>query len=132
MYTQNSSAFMPDEDCLNTVLCDLKRTVREYATAATESSCPSVRRTFNDLTMETLRLQGDLYMKMQQMNMYEAPGKALRQDVDKQIQNAHQTQQKSQQFVSQKTGQGYGASHQASRSQAEMFGNVQPHSPNYM
>ncbi|MFE4710504.1 MULTISPECIES: spore coat protein [Paenibacillus] len=95
---------MADEDLMNTVLADLKRTVREYTTAATESACPSVRQAFNNLTMDTLRLQGDLYTHMSQMNMYTAPSKALRQDVDKQIQTAQQTQQKCQQFVQQKTG----------------------------
>ncbi|NOU81421.1 spore coat protein [Paenibacillus sp. LMG 31459] len=113
MYAQNGTPFMADEDLLNTVLADLKRTVREYTTAATESNCPTVRRVFNDLTMDTLRLQGELYNQMSQMNMYTAPGKALRQDVDKQIQAAQQTQQKCQQFVREKTG-GAGAYNQAS------------------
>ncbi|CAH1205415.1 hypothetical protein PAECIP111892_02686 [Paenibacillus auburnensis] len=104
MYAQNGSAFMADEDLLYTVLADLKRTVREYTTAATESNCQAVRRVFNDLTMDTLRLQGELYTQMSQMNMYTPPGKALRQDLDKQIQTAQQTQQKCQQFVQQKIG----------------------------
>lgn len=104
MNAQNT-AFMPDEDLMNTILCDLKRTVREYATAATESACPAVRRVFNQMTMDTLQLQGDLYTHMSQMNMYPAPAKALRQDVDKQLQMAQQTQQKTGQFVQQKTGQ---------------------------
>lgn len=95
---------MPDEDLMYTILADCKRTVREYATAATESNCPAVRTAFNNLTMDTLRLQGDLYTHMSQMNMYETPGKALRQDIDKQLQTAKQTQQTSQQFVQQKTG----------------------------
>ncbi|MRN55905.1 spore coat protein [Paenibacillus monticola] len=113
MNAQNGSAFMPDEDLMNTILADLKRTVREYTTAATESACPTVRQTFNELTMDTLRLQGDLYTHMSQMNMYTAPSKALRQEVDKQIQCALQTQQKSQQFVQQKTGGNgsYGQAH---------------------
>ncbi|MEK3713749.1 spore coat protein [Paenibacillus sp. FSL H8-0122] len=121
MYAQNGTPFMADEDLLYTILADLKRTVREYTTAATESNCPAVRRVFNDLTMDTLRIQGELYMKMSQMNMYTVPGKALRQDVDKQIQSAQQTQQKLQQFVREKTG-GAGAYNQAS--------NVQQHQPN--
>ncbi|MDT3425047.1 spore coat protein CotF [Paenibacillus forsythiae] len=104
MYSQNVNAFMQDEDLLNIILADLKRTVREYTTAATESACPSVRRTFNDLTGDTLRLQGELFTQMSQLNMYKTPSKALRQELDKQIQNAHQTQQKSQQFIQQKLG----------------------------
>lgn len=104
MQAQNGSQFMADEDLLYTILADLKRTVREYTTAATESNCPAVRSAFNNLTMDTLRLQGDLYNQMSQMNMYTTPGKALRQDIDKQLQSAQQTQQKCQQFVQQKTG----------------------------
>ncbi|CAH1053900.1 spore coat protein [Paenibacillus pseudetheri] len=111
MNAQNSAAFMPDEDLMNTILCDLKRTVREYATAATESACPAVRRVFNTMTMDTLQLQGDLYTHMSQMNMYPAPAKALRQDVDKQLQTAQQMQQQTGQFVQQKTGQ-FGSSAQ--------------------
>lgn len=105
MNAQNPAAFMADEDLLNTILCDLKRTAREYATAATESSCPTVRQVFNDMTMNTLHLQGDLFTQMTQLNMYPAPGKALRQDVDKQLQSAQQMQQQTGQFVQQKTGQ---------------------------
>jgi spore coat protein F len=105
MNAQNPAAFMPDEDLMNNILCDLKRTVREYATAATESACPAVRKVFNELTMNTLRIQGDLYTHMSQMNMYPTPAKALRQDVDKQLQTAQQMQQKTGQFVQQKTGQ---------------------------
>ncbi|MFC6652388.1 spore coat protein [Paenibacillus rhizoplanae] len=121
MHAQNGTPFMADEDLLYTILADLKRTVREYTTAATESNCPAVRRVFNDLTMDTLRIQGELYMQMSQMNMYAPPGKALRQDVDKQIQSAQQTQQKLQQFVREKTG-GAGAYNQNS--------NVSQHQPN--
>ncbi|AHV96545.1 spore coat protein [Paenibacillus sabinae] len=104
MYAQNTNAFMQEEDLLNIILADLKRTVREYATAATESNCQTVRRAFNDLTMNTLRIQGELYMQMSQLNMYQAPSKALRQELDKQIQSAQQTQQKSRQFIQQKMG----------------------------
>ncbi|QSF46469.1 spore coat protein [Paenibacillus tianjinensis] len=104
MYAQNGSAFMADEDLLTMILDDLKRTVREYTTAATESNCQTVRRVFNDLTMDTLRIQGDLFNQMSQMGFYQTPDKALRQAVDKQIQSAQQTQAKCQQFVQQKTG----------------------------
>ncbi|MNO52139.1 Coat F domain protein [compost metagenome] len=102
MYAQNGTQFMADEDLLTMILDDLKRTVREYTTAATESNCQTVRQVFNDLTMDTLRIQGDLYNQMSQMGLYKAPDKALRQAVDKQIQSAQQVQQKCQQFVQQK------------------------------
>ncbi|MWV44167.1 spore coat protein [Paenibacillus sp. HJL G12] len=102
--SQNNSAFMQDEDLLYTILADLKRTVREYTTATTESSCPTVRQMFTQLTNDTLRMQGELYNLMKQMNMYSTSSKALRQDVDKQIQDSRNTQQKTRQFVQQKTG----------------------------
>lgn len=101
---QNNSAFMPDEDLLYTILADLKRTVREYTTATTESSCPSIRQMFTQLTNDTLRMQGELYNLMKQLNMYSTSSKALRQDIDKQIQEARNTQQTNHQFVQQKTG----------------------------
>lgn len=127
MNAQNSAAFMPDEDLMNTILCDLKRTVREYATAATESACPAVRRVFNDLTMDTLRLQGEFYTKMSQLNMYPTPAKALRQDVDKQLQTAQQMQQQTGQFVQQKTGQSAAFAH---HSNAQIHGNA--HQPSHL
>ncbi|WP_025680891.1 spore coat protein [Paenibacillus massiliensis] len=103
MYSnQNTNSFMPEEDLLYTILADLKRTSREYTTATTESACPTVRQLFNDLTGATLRQQGDLFRLMQQNQMYTLGGKALRQEMDKQIQEAHKTQQKCQQFMQQK------------------------------
>ncbi|WP_311082189.1 spore coat protein [Paenibacillus polymyxa] len=103
MYSQNNMSFMPEEDLLYTILADMKRTVREYTTATTESNCPSVRQMFTDLTNDTLRLQGDLYHLMSQNNMYATPTKALRIDLDKQIQEARKTQQECQQFIQQKS-----------------------------
>ncbi|MDY8023181.1 spore coat protein [Paenibacillus polymyxa] len=103
MYSQNNMSFMPEEDLLYTILADMKRTVREYTTATTESNCPSVRQMFTDLTNDTLRLQGDLYHLMSQNNMYATPTKALRIDLDKQIQEARKTQHECQQFIQQKS-----------------------------
>ncbi|MDR0268794.1 spore coat protein [Paenibacillus sp.] len=100
---QNNSAFMQDEDLLYTILADLKRTVREYTTATTESACPMVRQMFTQLTDDTLRMQGELYNLMSQLNMYSTSSSALRQDLDKQLKDAQNTQQQTRQFVQQKT-----------------------------
>lgn len=110
MYPQNNMSFMPEQDLLHTILVDMKRTVGEYTTATTESNCQSVRQLFTDLTNDTLRLQGDLYRLMSQNNMYSASSKALRIDLDKQIQEARKTQQECQQFIQQKSSSagGYG------------------------
>nr|WP_301290303.1 spore coat protein [Paenibacillus sp. 1781tsa1] len=113
---------MQEQDLLKSILADLRRTSREYTTATTEASCPMTRRMFTDLTNDTLRLQGELFNLMQQNNMYSVSSKALRQDVDKQIQSAHQTQQKCQQFIQEKNSQN------SSYSQAP---NVPQHQPNY-
>ncbi|QLG41807.1 MULTISPECIES: spore coat protein [unclassified Paenibacillus] len=125
MYSQSLSSngsFMQEQDLLKSILADLRRTAREYTTATTEASCPVTRRMFTDLTNDTLRLQGELFNVMQQNNMYSVGSKALRQDVDKQIQSAHQTQQKCQQFIQEKNTQ------TSAYSQAP---NVPQHQPNY-
>lgn len=92
---------LPEQDILNTILADLRRTAREYTTATTESACPTVRQMFTQLTDSTLRLQGELYQLMQQNSSYQAPPHAPRQEVDKLYQHATQTQEKSQQFAQQ-------------------------------
>lgn len=94
-------ALLPDQDILYTLLADQKRVSREYCTAVTESNCQVVRGMFTELLHDTLSLQGQLYNQMQQQNMYNASSKAQRQEVDKQIQQYGQTQQKTQQFMQQ-------------------------------
>ena len=94
-------AQLKDEDWAYTVLSDLKRVSREYATAATESVCPQVRQLFTQLLNKTLQMQGDLFNAMNQAQMYNASSSALRQEVDKQLQEYQQTQQQTNQFVQQ-------------------------------
>ncbi|GAA3402061.1 spore coat protein [Paenibacillus hodogayensis] len=99
---QQNATFMEDQDLLYTILCDLKRTCREYTTAATESNCPAVRQMFTQLLNETLNSQGQLYQLMSQLNMYNTSSPALRQEVDKQSKQYTQSGQKTSQFVQQK------------------------------
>ncbi|MDO7907397.1 spore coat protein [Paenibacillus sp. JX-17] len=128
MYTTTGNgSFMPEEDLLYTILADLKRTVREYTTATTESSCPAVRKLFTDLTGDTLRLQGELYQLMQQNGQYSTASKALRQELDKQLQSAQQTQQKVRSFVQQKSQQMPVGFHAQSR-----FDQTSQNNPYYM
>ncbi|CAM3408188.1 spore coat protein [Paenibacillus lupini] len=101
MYQQHH---LPDEDLAYTVLSDLKRVVREYATAATESSCPEVRQMFTQLLNSTLKLQGNLFTTMQSANMYNTASPALRQEIDKQTKEYQQTQQKTSQYLQQRMG----------------------------
>ncbi|MFD3272498.1 spore coat protein [Paenibacillus dendritiformis] len=105
------SGFMPEKDLLHTILNDLKRTSREYATGVTEAACPTVRQMFTDLTNSTLQMQGQLFNLMQQQNMYSVASPALRDEVNKRLREHEQTMQKANQFVQQKlqAQQGYGA-----------------------
>ncbi|GBF74777.1 spore coat protein [Paenibacillus sp. 598K] len=98
MYNQS---LLPQEDMAYTILADLKRVTREYATAATESSCPNIRNLFTHLLNSTLKMQGQLYETMKQANMYSAASPALRQEIDKQLRQNQQTQQKTAQFLHQ-------------------------------
>ncbi|WP_433945828.1 spore coat protein [Paenibacillus sp. SN-8-1] len=102
----NNQVNLAEQDILNTILADLRRTAREYTTATTESSCPSVRQMFNQLTDGTLRLQGELYNLMQQNGSYQSPAKAPREEVDKLYQHASEAQQKSRQFAQMTSPQG--------------------------
>ncbi|RUT28471.1 spore coat protein [Paenibacillus zeisoli] len=102
----NNQANLAEQDILNTILADLRRTAREYTTATTESSCQTVRQMFNQLTDGTLRLQGELYQLMQHNGSYQSPSHAPRQEVDKLYQHATQTQQKSQQYAQMTSAQG--------------------------
>ncbi|MBE9912588.1 spore coat protein [Paenibacillus donghaensis] len=137
---QNNSAFMQDEDLLYTILADLKRTVREYTTATTESACPTVRQMFTQLTDDTLRMQGELYNLMSQLNMYSTSSQALRQDLDKQLKDAQNTQQQTRQFVQQKTSsmnQSMGMNQNMGMNQSMEMANTpskqqEQHNPPYM
>lgn len=129
MNAQSNSTFMAEEDLLTTILCDLKRTVREYTTATTESACPMVRQMFTNLTTDTLRLQGELFQLMKQQNQYAVSSKVLRQELDKQLQQSQKTQQQSRQFVQQKLS-GYGQSQHMAQHQPMHQPNSQ--NPYYM
>src|SRR5690242_16719585 len=96
---QHHQSILPDEDLASMILSDLKRVVREYATAATESTCPEIRKMFTDLLNSTLNMQGQLFTVMQSNKMYNTSSPALRQEIDKQGRQYDQTLQKTNQFV---------------------------------
>jgi spore coat protein CotF len=97
----STSTKLPDADMAYTILADLKRVTREYATAAMESVCPEIRQMFTQLLNNTLQMQGELFNVMQQNKMYNASSPVLKQEMDKQIKQYQQTQQKTNQFVQQ-------------------------------
>ncbi|MEK5057780.1 spore coat protein [Paenibacillus shunpengii] len=122
---QNNPLFMPEADLMQSILDNLKRTVREYTTATTESACPVVRQMFTDLTMDTLKLQGQIFNTMQQHNMYQAPGNALQMDLNKEIQTQMQTKQELTQFIQSKNVS-------AGNAPYAQQPNIEAHKPNYM
>lgn len=97
----NQNSLLTEEDLAGTVLGDLKRVVREYATAATESTCPTVRQMFTDLTNKTLTMQGELFTAMQQCNMYNTSSPAPQKEVTKQLNSYKSTQQQTQTWLQQ-------------------------------
>lgn len=97
----NQKLQLTEDDLAGTVLCDLKRTVREYATAATESNCPMIRQMFTDLLNNTLTMQGQLYTIMSQINMYQAPAVAPKKELDKQYRSYSGQQQQTQSWLQQ-------------------------------
>lgn len=102
----NGALQLSEEDLLSVILSDLKRCVREYATAATESACQQTRQMFTDLLNSTLKMQGELFTVMSQNNMYEAPSEAPQKEITKQIQSYMSTQQKTQSWLQQGVQQG--------------------------
>lgn len=114
---------LPQNDLLKSILADLRRTVREYTTATTESSCPAIRQMFTELTNSTLRLQGTLYELMKHQGIYSAPASAPRQLLDKKLQDAEKTQQELRQFTERRTSRWTPHAHQA---------NVEEHQPNVL
>lgn len=101
---QQKQSVLTEEDLAGGILSDLKRIVREYATAATESTCPDIRQLFTKLTDNTLALQGQMFQAMQQANMYNTSSPVLRQELDKQAKQYQQTKQKTNQFLQQTLG----------------------------
>ncbi|WP_349293048.1 spore coat protein [Cytobacillus spongiae] len=96
-----SSSILKDEDLLYTILADLKRTSREYTTAATESNCSVVRNTFENLLQDSLKMQGQLYQFMSQQGMYNTSSPAVESQIAQQITQYSQTQQQTDQLVQQ-------------------------------
>lgn len=92
---------LADEDLLYTILADLKRTCREYTTATTESSCPSVRQHFQMLAQSSLELQGQLYNFMSQNGMYSTSTPALESAITKEINQSGQTFTQTNQLIQQ-------------------------------
>lgn len=102
MTTANKqTVVLTEQDVAYTLLCDLKRVVREYATAATESSCPDVRAMFTQLLNKALTTQGNLFNAMKSAQLYDQPLLASQTDIKQQVDAYKQTEQKLTAFLTQ-------------------------------
>lgn len=101
MTNTNQTVTLTEEDVATTLLCDLKRVVREYATAATESTCPNIRAMHTQLLNTALKSQGDLFNAMKQAQLYDQPLYASQSDIKKQVDAYKQTEQKLNAFLAQ-------------------------------
>lgn len=99
--TNNQSVTLTEQDITNTLLCDLKRVVREYATAATESTCPNIRAMHTQLLNTALQSQGDLFNAMKQAQLYDQPLLASQADIKQQVDAYKQTEQQLNAFLAQ-------------------------------
>jgi len=101
MTGQNSNVILTEEDVASTLIGDLKRVVREYATAATESSCPDVRAMFTQLLNTALTSQGKLFYAMKASQLYDQPLVAPQQSIKQQVDAYKQTEQQLNAFLAQ-------------------------------
>lgn len=107
MYQQNSQqqqqVDLEDLDFANFVLSELKRSAREYTTAALEAANPSIRQTFETLLQKTLDDQALVFQEIQSLGGYQigqAEQQMIEQEIQKQSQTALQVQAIVQQHVS--------------------------------
>ncbi|WP_428910258.1 spore coat protein [Niallia sp. Krafla_26] len=92
---------LQEKDIVYSYLADLKRSAREYTTAATEANCPVVRQMFEQLLQGTLNLQSQTYQLMSQQGWYNTSSTATNMEINKQIQTYQQTQMQTNQLIQQ-------------------------------
>lgn len=92
-----------EQDVANLVLSELKRTAREYTTAALEATHPAIRQMFASLSQKTLQDQAELFDVLSQLGGYGSIKMAtqleVQQELSQQIQKAEQLQAIVQQAV---------------------------------
>lgn len=76
---------LTEQDLFQSLLTQLKQGIGEYATAATEASCPIVRQTMVRFLNETMTEQADCFQVMSRQGWYGQLPMATRQDVQKAI-----------------------------------------------
>lgn len=104
-----------EQDWGNLLLSELKRTAREYTTAALEATHPAIRQTFQSLAQKSMQEQAELFDVLSQLNGYGsikmANPQEIQQELQQQVQKAEQLQNLVQQAIQ-------GAHAQAAQAQA--------------
>lgn len=98
---------LQEQDWGNLVLSELKRTAREYTTAALEASHPVIRQTFQSLAQRTMQDQAELYTVLSQLSGYGTVKAADQQEIQQELQKQFQKAEQLQAFVSQSAQSGY-------------------------
>ncbi|CAH1215564.1 hypothetical protein PAECIP111891_04256 [Paenibacillus allorhizoplanae] len=129
MYQQNSQqqhqqqqVDLEDLDFANFVLSELKRSAREYTTAALEAANPSIRQTFETLLQKTLDDQALVFQEIQSLGGYQiqqAEQQMIEQEIQKQSQTALQVQSIVQQHVSRAASASFDQQDRSSESSAQ-------------
>lgn len=115
MYQQNAQqqsqqVDLEDLDFANFVLSELKRSAREYTTAALEAANPGIRQTFETLLQKTLDDQALVFQEIQKLGGYQiqqAEQQMIEQELQKQSQTAIQVQSLVQQYVTKTSSSSY-------------------------
>ncbi|GAA4874632.1 hypothetical protein GCM10023310_62870 [Paenibacillus vulneris] len=90
---------LQEQDWGNLVLSELKRTAREYTTAALEATHPAIRQTFQSLSQRTMQEQAELYQVLSQLNGYGSVQLANQQEIHQEIQQQVQKVEQLQSIV---------------------------------
>jgi len=93
-----------EEDLAYFVLSELKRSAREYTTAALEAANPQVRQTFQTLVQKTLQDQAAVFQEIQKLGNYEIQP-ASQQQLSHEVQKQSQCAAKLHTFVQQNLNQ---------------------------
>lgn len=98
--SQGQQVYLQEQDLAQFVLSELKRTAREYTTAALEASNPQIRQTFQSLVHKTLQDQAEVFQEIQKLGGYEVQP-AQQQQLQQELQKQSQSAAKLQSFVQQ-------------------------------
>ncbi|KRE97894.1 hypothetical protein ASG89_28725 [Paenibacillus sp. Soil766] len=133
MYQSNSQqqqVDLEDLDFANFVLSELKRSAREYTTAALEAANPGIRQTFETLLQKTLDDQALVFQEIQSLGGYQiaqAEQQMIEQELQKQSQTAIQVQSIVQQHVSRAVSASFNQQERSSESAAQSQQQHQPY-----